>query len=63
VTNAVGTDIEQLHDRIAALVRRRQQLRAAGASGTALERNRLQLVQSQWELCRALIARRSELFH
>ena len=50
---AVG--VEQLHERIVALVDRRQQLRRFGASRTLLEENRLQLARSQSELCRAFI--------
>jgi hypothetical protein len=60
VTTLAQPDVDELHDRIAALVRRRQELRATGASGAALERNRLELVQIQWDLCRALIARRAQ---
>ena len=50
---AVG--VEQLRERIVALVDRRQQLRRFGASRTLLEENRLQLARSQSELCRAFI--------
>jgi hypothetical protein len=41
--------------RIAALASERQELRKAGASNEALEENRVQLGQSQWALCHALI--------
>jgi hypothetical protein len=44
----------QLH---AALVLERQQLRLGGAASRELERNRLAIVQCQWELSRALIER------
>jgi hypothetical protein len=48
---------EHLLDRVAALVARRQQLRASGASRTDLERNRAEITRAQWDLSRALIAR------
>jgi hypothetical protein len=44
----------QLH---AALVFERQQLRLGGAAINELERNRLAIVQCQWELSQALIER------
>ena len=44
----------QLH---ATLVVERQQLRQGGAAAKELERNRLAIVQCQWELSRALIER------
>ena len=47
--------VEKLRERIAALVDRRQELRQFGASRTLLEENRLRLVHSQSELCRAFI--------
>lgn len=53
----VGSGVEELQEWIAALVRQRQQLRTSGASQASLERNRLLLVRSQWELCHALIER------
>ena len=49
-------DVERLRERIGELVRKRQELRTAGASHGSLERNRLQLVRRQSELGRALIA-------
>ncbi len=49
--------VETLHARIAALVVQRQTLRAQGAGRDELERNRLQLLQTQWDLAYALIAR------
>ena len=51
----VGPCVEELQERIAALVRQRQHLRTSGASRALLERNRLELVRRQWELCHALI--------
>ena len=48
---------EHLLDRVAALVARRQELRAAGAGRTELERNRAAITRAQWDLSRALIAR------
>ena len=48
---------ELLLDRVAALVARRQELRAAGAGRTELERNRAEITRAQWDLSRALIAR------
>jgi hypothetical protein len=44
-----------LEREIARLVVERQELRARGASGAALERNRLRLVRRQRQLARALI--------
>jgi hypothetical protein len=49
--------VEELHDQIAGLVCERQELRTTGASGASLERNRLQLVRSNWNLSLALIER------
>jgi hypothetical protein len=51
----LGTGVEELRERIAALVARRQQLRGSGASRASLEQNRRQLVRSQSELGHALI--------
>jgi hypothetical protein len=50
-----GTSIEELQDRIAALVAERQHLRAFGAGPSWLEQNRLELGHSQRELAYALI--------
>jgi hypothetical protein len=50
-------DLETLKNLHATLVDERQQLRAGGATGAELERNRLAIVNCQWELSRALIAR------
>jgi len=46
--------LTQLHT---TLVDERQQLRRDGAAAEDLERNRLAIVQCQWELSRALIER------
>jgi hypothetical protein len=51
----LATGVEELRQRIAALVARRQQLRGSGASRASLEQNRLQLARSQSELCQAFI--------
>ncbi len=50
-------NVETLGELHAALVSERQQLRTHGAENEELERNRLAIVQCQWELSRALIAR------
>jgi hypothetical protein len=52
-----STRVEELSEHIARLVAERQQLRTAGASGTSLEQNRLELARSQWDLAHALIER------
>ena len=49
--------VETLTLRITALVAERQTLRASGADQAALERNRVQIARSQWELAHALIDR------
>jgi hypothetical protein len=49
--------VEDLRDRISALVAQRQELRSFGASTPLLEENRVQLASSQQELSRALIDR------
>jgi hypothetical protein len=48
--------IDSLERGIAALVSERQRLRAEGAQGVELERNRQQIVSRQHELSEALIA-------
>ena len=50
-------DLETLTQLHTALVDERQQLRRQGAPAKELERNRLAIVQCQWELSRALIER------
>ncbi len=52
-----SASVEVLTLRVAELVSERQQLRDRGASETALEKNRIQLVRAQWELGHALIER------
>jgi hypothetical protein len=58
---AVGIEhrlgVEELRDRISALVAQRQSLRSFGANGALLEQNRVQLGRCQRELCYALIER------
>ena len=53
-------DTDSLLDEISGLVADRQRLRARGASGAALERNRLKIARRQWELSYALIRQYSE---
>jgi hypothetical protein len=53
----VGLGVEELQESIAALVHQRQWMRTSGASQASLERNRLQLVRSQWQLAHALVER------
>ena len=53
-TNAV--EVSRIERHIEELVAERQQLRASGAEHDALERNRAEIVRSQWELAAALIA-------
>jgi hypothetical protein len=48
--------IETLERNIAALVAKRQSLRAGGAEAAELERNRREIVARQHELCEALIS-------
>ena len=56
-THESATGVEELQDRIAALVAKRQQLQVFGVGPSWLEQNRLQLGQSQRELSQALIER------
>ena len=56
-THEPETGVEELQDRIAALVAERQQLRAFGAGPSWIEQNRLELGNSQRQLCHALIER------
>ena len=53
----VAPALEELQEQIAALVHKRQRMRASGASQASLERARLQLVRRQWQLSQALIER------
>jgi hypothetical protein len=50
-------DVESLSELHAELVRERQDLRSGGANLVELERNRLAIVECQWELSQALIER------
>jgi hypothetical protein len=54
---AARPSVEALLDRIEGLSRERQLLRAEHAAGETLEANRVQIVEAQWELSRALIRR------
>ena len=58
----IESGVEDLRERIAVLVARRQQLRALGANRTMLERNRLDLARSHRELGYALIERHLPVF-
>jgi hypothetical protein len=49
--------VEMLTDRHEDLVRRRQELRTAGADAGLLEKNRLEIARCQFELSHALIER------
>jgi hypothetical protein len=49
--------VETLMDQIAELATERQRLRDTGAAPAKLERNRIKLARSQWELSHALIER------
>lgn len=51
----VSASADELTARLEALVAERQELRSRGASGKALERNRLQIARTQWELAHVLI--------
>jgi hypothetical protein len=54
---AAKPGVERLLERIESLVVQRQELRARGARGRLLERNRRRIAHAQWELSRALIER------
>ena len=49
--------IEALNGRIGELVAERQRLHAAGAAESVLERNRVRIARTQWELSHALVER------
>jgi hypothetical protein len=51
----LATGVEELRERIAALVAGRQQLRRSGATRASLEHNRRQLARSHSELGHVLI--------
>jgi hypothetical protein len=55
--SAARPSVEALLDRIEQLSRERQELRARHAGPSALEENRVEIVDAQWELSRALIRR------
>ena len=48
-------NVEEVQLKIDRLTAERQDLRAAGSSAAAIERNRVQLARAQWELAHALI--------
>ena len=49
--------VEELLEQIASLTTERQHLRDQGVNGSRLERNRVKLARTQWELSYALIER------
>lgn len=49
--------VEALLEEIAALTSERQRLRERGVDGSRLERNRVKLARTQWQLSHALIER------
>ena len=53
----VPASAEELIVRLEVLVAERQELRSRAASAAALERNRLQIARTQWELSHVLIDR------
>ena len=55
MTAAFLDNVESLSERIAELVRQRQELRAAAADAQTLERNRLEIARMQQRLSEALI--------
>ncbi len=55
--DVVRPSVEAILVRIDGLAHERQELRGRRAAAAALERNRLALVRSQWELSYALIER------
>jgi hypothetical protein len=56
-TTPTPEQVETLQERLRGLLREREQLRAGGAERAELEGNRRTIVDTQWELSRALIAR------
>jgi small-conductance mechanosensitive channel len=56
-TTPTPEQVEALQERLRGLLREREQLRAGGAQRAALEENRRTIVDTQWALSRALIAR------
>ncbi len=55
MTAVVIDTVESLSERIAELVRQRQELRAAAADARTLERNRLEIARTQQRLSEALV--------
>lgn len=49
--------VEELLERLGELAAERQRLRREGVTPAALERNRIAIAQTQWELSYALIVR------
>lgn len=49
--------VEALMEQISGLTAERQRLRERGINGSRLERNRVKLARTQWELSHALIER------
>jgi hypothetical protein len=49
--------VEVLLEEISGLTSERQRLRESGVNGSRLERNRVKLARTQWELSHALIER------
>jgi hypothetical protein len=60
-TSTAG-QVEVLQDRLRRLLREREDLRTTEADRGALERNRREIVEAQWDLSRALIARHHPSF-
>jgi hypothetical protein len=57
-----AVEVEALEDRLRHLLRERESLRTVDADRGALEHNRRAIVEAQWELSRALIARHHPSF-
>jgi hypothetical protein len=54
---AAHDTVDRLNAQLGARITERQSLRAAGADGETLERNRLEICTLQHQIARALIAR------
>jgi hypothetical protein len=54
---ATAESVEHLLERVASLSLERQALRARGAGTRTLERNRIEIARTQWQLSYALIER------
>ncbi len=61
-TKTGPAQVETLQERLRGLLREREELRTSRADRHALERNRRAIVDAQWELSRALIARHHPSF-